>query len=448
MYKKIEYMGYTDFIAAIDLGTSRMVGMVGKKNEQGVLSIIAYEVENSATCIRRGCVYNVEETANKIKRLIRKLENKLQGATIAKVYVGVSGQSIRTIEHTVPKVLGTDGVVTEEVIKSLYEECCTYRPDMLDVLAAVSPVYYLDDKPELNPVGVPCGRIEARYKLIVGRPSLKRNIYKSIAERAQIEIAGIVVSPLALAYAVLSEDERDLGCALIGFGAGVTTLTVFKNNQLKNITVIPFGSNLITKDITSLHLVEAEAERLKITYGSAMMEPDSEQTVQINAADGMGIRDLKLSDLNNIVEARVDEILENVYARLDELGLNNSLGAGIVITGGAAALKNLQEVIRKRLNLPVRYGATRKSLLEPREPLSGNPEYAVAIGLLLQGNKNCAAYIVPKEPVTAPPTDPVPDPDTEPVKPVKKKKNNSIFGGWGKKIDDMTKSLFDEEESK
>ncbi|MCC8170653.1 MAG: cell division protein FtsA [Parabacteroides sp.] len=440
-------MGYTDFIAAIDLGTSRMVGMVGKKNEQGVLSIIAYEVENSATCIRRGCVYNVEETANKIKRLIRKLENKLQGIAIGKVYVGVGGQSIRTIEHTVPKVLGADGVVTEDVIKSLYEECCNYRPDMLDVLAAVSPVYYLDDRPELNPVGVPCSRIEARYKLIVGRPSLRRNIYKSIAERAQVEIAGVIVSPLALAYAVLSEDERDLGCALIGFGAGVTTLTVFKNNQLKNITVIPFGSNLITKDILSLHLVEPEAERLKITYGSAVMDPDSEQVVQINSADGLGIRDLKLSDLNNIVEARIDEILENVYARLDELGLNNSLGAGVIITGGGAALKNLQEVIRQRLNLPVRYGATRKSLLEPREPLAGNPEYAVAIGLLLQGNKNCAAPAPVKEPVPEPETK-TPEVDPEPVKLSKKKKNGGIFGGWGKRIDDMTKSLFDDEETR
>ena len=441
-------MGYTDFIAAIDLGTSRMVGMVGKKNEQGILSIIAYEVENSATCIRRGCVYNVEETANKIKRLVRKLENKLQGATVGKVYVGIGGQSIKTIEHTVPRVLGTDGVVTEEIIKSLYEECGSYRPDMLDVLAAVSPVYYLDDKPELNPVGVPCNRIEARYKLIVGRPSLKRNVYKSIAERAQIEIAGVMVSPLALANAVLSDDERDLGCALIGFGAGVTTLSVFKNNQLKSLTVIPFGSNLITKDITSLNLVEQEAERLKITYGSAVMDPESEQTIQINSADGMGIRDLKLADLNNIVEARIEEILENVYARLDETGLSNSLGAGIVITGGGAALKNLTEVIRKRLNLPVRYAATRKSLLEPREPLAGNPEYAVAIGLLLQGTQNCAAYVAPKPEPTPAPVDKAPEPEPDLVKQPKKKKNNGLFGGWSKKIDDMTKSLFDDEETK
>ena len=129
-------MAYTDFIAAIDLGTSHMVGMVGTKNATGALSIIAYEVENSGTCIRRGCVYNVKETASKIRRLILKLENKLGGAKIGQVYVGLGGQSLRSIEHTVCKVLGTEGVVTEEIIDSLYQECKDYRPDMLTVLDA------------------------------------------------------------------------------------------------------------------------------------------------------------------------------------------------------------------------------------------------------------------------------------------------------------------------
>lgn len=191
-------MTYTDFIAAIDLGSSHMVGMVGVKDASGSLSVINYEVESSSSCIRRGCVYNVKETASKIKRLILKLENKLNGAKIGKVYIGLGGQSIRSIDHTVCKVLGTEGVVTESIIESLYQECLTYRPEMLSVLDVVSPSYYLDDRLESNPVGVSCSRIEARYKLIVGRPSLKLNVINSIAEQANIEVAGILVSPLAL----------------------------------------------------------------------------------------------------------------------------------------------------------------------------------------------------------------------------------------------------------
>ncbi|MCC8143365.1 MAG: cell division protein FtsA [Tannerellaceae bacterium] len=445
-------MAYTDFIAAIDLGSSHIVGMAGVKSTTGTISIIAHEVESSSTCIRRGCVYNVEETANKIKRLVLKLENKLQGTRIRKVYVGIGGQSLRSIDHTVPKILGTDGVVTEEVIASLYQECRNYRPDMLDVLAAVSPTYFLDDKPEPNPVGIPCNRIEARYKLIVGRPSLRRYVINSIAERAKIEIAGIIVSPLALSDAVLSDSEKDLGCALIGFGAGVTTLTVYKAGKLICLSVIPFGSNLITRDITSLHLVEAEAERVKKAYGSALMEKDSEQTIQVSSADGMGLREIKLADLNNVVEARVKEILENVYARLDETGLTNSLGAGIVVTGGAGVLKNLTDVIRERMKMSVRFSAVRKGIVENANPIAGNPEYAVAIGLLMKGSENCALYVPPRVVEPEPPKvevkeEPKTVANSFKKKPEKqKKKGPSIFGSWKKNFDNMAKGLFDDED--
>lgn len=450
-------MAYTDFIAAIDLGTSRIVGMVGKKNEYGVLSIIAYEVENSASCIRRGCVYNVEETANKIKRLVLKLENKLQGTKIAKVYVGIGGQSLRSINHTVPRVLGTEGVVTDEIIQSLYAECLNYHPDMLDVLAAVSPAYFLDNKPEANPVGIPCTRIEVKYKLIVGRPSLKRHIINSISERAQIKIAGIIVSPLALGDAVLNDDERDLGCALIGFGAGVTSLTVYKGGKLVHLSVIPMGSNLITRDITSLHLPESEAERVKQTYGSAMMDQDNDQSIQVSMADGHGMREIKLSELNNVVEARMGEILENVYARMESIGLEGSLGAGIIITGGGAALKSLPEVIRKRMKMEVRYSATRRGIVASGDLEAGNPSYAVAVGLVMHGTENCAGYIPPtyiSEPestfseekgeafVVETPVEKVTKPKPE------KKKGGGLFKDLSSKFDSMTKNLFDDSEGK
>ena len=449
-------MAYTDFIAAIDLGSSHMVGMVGTKGPSGALSIIAYEVENSETCIRRGCVYNVEGTAFKIKRLLQKLETKLHGSKIGKVYVGIGGQSLRTIDHTVPRILGAEGVVTEEIIQALFKECNEYHPDLLDVLGAVSPVYFLDEKPEPDPVGIPCSRIEARYKLVVGRPSLKRYVLNSIEDRARVEIADLIVSPLALGDVVLTDNEKDLGCALIGFGAGVTTLTVYKAGKLVNLSVIPFGGNLITRDVTSLHLVEAEAERVKLTYGSAMMGTDNEMTIQVSSADGMGLREIKLADLNNVIEARVKEILENVYARLEATGLINGLGAGIVITGGGAALKNLPELIRDRLKMDVRYSTVRKGVVENGEMVANNPQYAVAVGLLMKGTENCAMYIPPKpvdpEPVQVeeevePEQKKVVTPEPPKKKPEKeKKKGPGLFGTWKRNIDNMAKGLFDDEE--
>ena len=234
-----------------------MVGMVGTKDATGALSIIAYEVENTSTGIRRGYVYNVKDAATNIKRLILKLENKLDGAKISKVYVGIGGQSIRSLDHVVSRVLGAEGVVTEEIIDGLYAECKAFRPDMLAVLDVVAPAYMVDGKPEPNPVGVLCNRIEARYKLIVGRPAIRLNVVNSVEQVAKVDIAGIQIAPLALGDVLLSESDKDLGCALVNFGAGVTSVTTYKGGQLANLSVIPLGSNLITKDITTLRVVES-----------------------------------------------------------------------------------------------------------------------------------------------------------------------------------------------
>ena len=296
-------MAYTDFIAAIDLGSSHMVGMVGTKGPAGTLSIIAYEVENSDTCIRRGCVYNIKDAAGKIVRLIRKLENKLGGSRIGKVYIGVGGQSLRSINHAVSRVLGS-GTVTEEVLKELDQECRQYRPDMLDVLDIAAPVYYLDNQPETHPVGLGCSRIEARYKLLVGRPSLRHAVTTNMSEQIKLDVAGAVVAPLALADLILTEQEKLKGCALIDFGAGVTSVTMYKDGSLAGLYVIPLGSHLITRDLTSLGMPEKEAERVKRTYGNAIWEKDNEQQmVTVDLADGQHSSEIKLSDINMVVEA-------------------------------------------------------------------------------------------------------------------------------------------------
>lgn len=392
-------MAYSDFIAVIDLGTAHLVGMVGTKNpNSGLLTIIAHEVENSGTGIRRGTVFNIEETAASIKRLIKALNIKLNGGKIAKVYVGIGGQSIHSIDHSVIKEVVEEGVVTEEIKDILLEECRAYNPKGLDVLDIVSPTYYVDNKLESNPVGIPFKKIEARYKLIVGRPSLRRHIESSIADRAQVKVAGIFISPLALADVVLSDDEKQLGCALIDFGAGVTSLTVYKGGNLVNLCVIPFGGHLITRDLTSLSLIESEAERIKITYSSAIVDKEDESSVQVNSIDGVGVRELRMMDINYVVESRINEILENVFAQLEADDTLKTLGAGIIITGGASNLRNLVETMQKRLKMEVRYATLRKGVLERNDLIASDMNYAVAIGLLMQGDENCALVVAPPKP--------------------------------------------------
>jgi len=387
-------MAYTDFIAAIDLGSSHMVGMVGTKGLSGTLSIIAYEVENSDTCIRRGCVYSIKETASKIKRIILKLENKLGGARINKVYIGVGGQFVRSIDHVVSKVLD-NGTVTEETLQELRKKCNLYRPDMLDVLKVVSPVYFLDNKQEENPVGISCSRLEARYKLIVGRPSLRHAVTMNMADQIGVKVADVIVSPLALANLILTNKEKEQGCALIDFGGGVTSVSIFKSKHLVSLSVIPLGSDLITSDLMMLDMPEMEAERIKSTYGNAIWEKDSDQeSVSIDLADGQHTKEIKRSEINLIVEARVREIIENVYARLADAGVIKNLGCGMVIAGNGAALRNLREALTDRCKMDVRYASVRRDCIEAGEMIANNPEFTTAAALLLEGTENCAQQVV------------------------------------------------------
>ncbi len=389
-------MAYTDFIAAIDLGSSHMVGMVGTKDPAGTLSIIAYEVENSDTCIRRGCVYNIKDAAGKIVRLIRKLENKLGGSRIGKIYIGVGGQSLRSINHAVSRVLGS-GTVTGEVLKELDQECRQYRPDMLDVLDVAAPVYFLDNQPETHPVGLGCSRIEAHYKLLVGRPSLRHAVTTNMSEQIKLDVAGAVVAPLALADLILTEQEKLKGCALIDFGAGVTSVTLYKDGSLAGLYVIPLGSHLITRDLMSLGMPEKEAERVKRTYGNAIWEKDNEQQmVTVDLADGQHSSEIKLSDINMVVEARSREIIENIYARLEDTGVAKEPGYSIVIAGNGAALKNMREALSERFKMDVRYASVRKDLIADGEMIANNPEYTTAVALLLKGTENCALYTAPE----------------------------------------------------
>lgn len=440
-------MTHTDYIVAIDLGTSHLVGMVGQKNSSGTMSILAWEIEDSASCIRRGCVYNVEETAQRVHRLVLKLQNKLSsklpGFRIEKVYIGVGGQSLRSIDHAEVRTLSADEVVTEDDINALDEQCHSYRPDMLDVLGISSPVYYLDDKYAQNPVGIPCKRIEARFKLIVGRPSIRKFIVSSI-ERAKMSLAGIIVSPLALADVVLSQNEKDLGCALINFGAGVTSVVVYRGGNLIHLSVIPFGGKLITKDLMNLHLVETEAERVKITYGSALLDKNKEGMISLGATDGAGMREIEQSEINMIVEARAKEIVENVYARVEATNEMDSLGAGVILTGGASALKNLQELIQDRFKQSVRYASIRKKWLENSEEMLGNPDYMTAISLLIKGTENCASYIVPKAVEIVEDEDEEEDVKEE-VKPEKPKKTKTPKESKMPNLFNKLKGLFDED---
>lgn len=378
----------TDYIVAIDLGTSHITGIVGERNADGTFSIVACEAVDPASCIRRGIIYNRDNTAVHISNLLKKLESHLSGSFIDKVYIGVGGQSLHTIEHVEAKNIAEGAAITNEDIDALKKQCEEYSPDLQDVLDIVPAVFYVDGRRDTKPAGVPCKRFEAHYKLVVGRSSIRRDIVKSVSELAGKELAGIIVSPLALADAMLSQEEKELGCALVDFGAGVTSVSVYKNGDLQNMSVIPLGGNLITRDIASLQLTEAEAEKLKREPGSAVLQKEDEEGVVHVDMEGTD-REIAIKDLNAVIEGRAKEIVENLYARISEVTELKSLGSGIVLAGGAAELRNLPELVKEKCKVKVRHSAIRSGLVRGADNMLGNPLHMTAISLMLKGTEQC-----------------------------------------------------------
>ena len=379
-----------DYITAIDLGTSHLTGIVGEKNENGTFSIVACETAETDNCLQRGIIYNSDNTAKQVGDLIRRLESRLKGVYIDKLYVGVGGQSLRTINHIEAMDIPEGTTVTEEDIDFLKEKCMKYKPDLTDVLGMAPAVFYHDDQKDSNPVGVLCKRLEAHYKVVVGRQSIRNSIKNSIEAINGKELVGIIVSPLALADAVLSPNDRELGCALVDFGAGVTSVSVFKDGDLQHLCVIPLGGKLITRDITTLQLPETDAERLKKEKGSAIYFKEDENKaikIEIDNSD----REVKLSDLNAIIEGRAREIVENVHARISDVIDFRQLGSGIIYAGRAAELSNLPELLKERCSVKVRPAVIHGELVQGADEMLGNQLYMMAISLMMKGTKPCVS---------------------------------------------------------
>ena len=371
------------FIAAIDLGTSKITGVVGRRNENNVISVLACETIPSDQCIRRGLVYNIEETGAKVRKLISLLENRLS-RKIGKVYISIAGQSLHTVDLRERMQLSPSGIVTAEIIAQLRKEAEKYNPEMAGRYAIADVEYFLDGKPEKNPVGITCSIIEANYKMVVGRPNIIANIQKSIRDRTQVDIAGYTVGALASAAIALNEEEKELGCAFIDFGAGTTTLSIYKGGILRRMVVVPFGGRTITKDICELNFIESDAEQYKIKFGKAHENQDN-----LLSSPFFSKPDIDLVELNKVIRMRIDEIVANLKEQIELSGYNGQLGAGIVMTGGASQLKNLDIYLTEKLKMPVRQASAKKSFINNFPELANDPSLTQALGLLLFGTEDC-----------------------------------------------------------
>ena len=381
-------MATTEFIAAIELGSSKITGVAGKKNSDGSMQVLAYAQEDSSTFIRKGVIFNLDKTAQSLTSIINRLEGELKNS-IAKVYVGIGGQSLRTVRNVVSRDLEEEAIISEELVSAIGDENIAIPVVDMDILDVAPQEYKVGNNLQANPVGLIGSHIEGRFLNIVARASVRKNL-EHCFQQAKIDIADQLIAPLVTANAVLTESERRSGCALIDFGADTTTISVYKNNILRFLTVLPLGGNSITRDITTLQMEEEEAERLKKAYGDALYEEDPEQEEATCKLDDDN-RIIKVADLNNIIEARAEEIVANVWNQIQLSSYEDKLLAGIILTGGAANLKNLDETLRKRSKIEkIRMAKLpRNTVHASNNILKKDGSQNTLFGLLFEGNQNC-----------------------------------------------------------
>ena len=377
-------MTQSDFIAVIDLGTSKIKGVVGRKNENNVISIMDSEIIDSGNSVRRGMVYNIEEAGAIIRKMLTLLENSI-GDKIGKVYVSLTGQSLHTLEFRERVMLSSGGIVTQDVVDQLNSSAIKYTPDLQKNYAVADVEYYIDSKTEKNPVGVTGSEVEASFQIVVGRPNLLSNIEKSVTGKAKLPIADYIVGALASAAVTLNEEEKELGCVFIDFGAGTTSVSVYKDGILRRFVVIPFGGKSITKDISALNFTENDAEQLKIKFGKAIETHES----PFFSSPFSSKPDIDLTELNRVIGLRLDEITANIIEQIHLSGYENKLGAGVIITGGASQLKNLTEYLVQKFKMPVRRATAKKSYINNAPELISNPSFTQALGMLLIGEESC-----------------------------------------------------------
>ena len=335
-----------DFIVAIELGSSKVTGIAGQKKPDGSISVLALVKENSSSFIRKGVVYNIDKTAQCLTNIVKKLEGQLK-THITQVFVGVGGQSIRSVRNVVTRELPADTIITQEMVIELMEANRNLDYPDQKILDVAEQEYKVDNQLQLDPVGIRASRLEGNYLNILERKSFFQNLNKCF-ETAGIKVVEMYLAPLALANAVLTEAEKRSGCALVDIGADTTTVSVFSKNVLRHLAVIPLGSNNITKDIASLQMEESEAEKMKLKYASAYTDNnDIDDTLKYSIDQDRQVDCRKFID---IVEGRLEEIVLNVREQIPNEYYDKLLG-GIILTGGGANMKNIEKAFKLQTHI-------------------------------------------------------------------------------------------------
>lgn len=374
----------------LDIGTTKIVAMIGRKNEYGKLEVLGIGKAKSLG-VKRGVVSNITQTIQSIQQAVDEAQS-VSGLTIESVVVGIAGQHIRSLHHS-DYITRTksDEVIDESDIESLVGQ--VHKLVMLpgeEIIHVLPQDFKVDSQSDIKePIGMYGGRLEANFHVVVGQVSSIRNIGRCV-KSAGLNLSHITLEPLASSSAVLSQEEKEAGVALIDIGGGTTDLAIFKDGIIRHTAVIPFGGNVITDDIKEgCSIIEKQAELLKVKFGSAWPGENKEtEIVSIPGLRGREPKEITLKNLSKIIHARVQEIIEHVYLEIKNYGHETQKGkliAGIVLTGGGSELKHLRQLVEYITGMDVRIGYPNEHLAGDSDDVLSSPSYATAVGLLMEG---------------------------------------------------------------
>jgi len=376
-----------DLIVALDIGTSKVCAVAGRKNEHGKLEILGLGKVDSIG-VMRGVVTNIEKTVQAISGAVAAAERQAK-QTFRVVHVGIAGQHIKSLHHR--------GMLTRE---NMHSEIDSKDIDKLvgdmhrlvlppgDKILHVIPQEYTVDNEQgiIDPIGMSGVRLEGNFHIITGQITASNNITKCV-KKAGYQVADITLEPIASADSVLSEEEKEAGVALVDIGGGTTDISVFYEGILRYTAVIPFGGEVITKDIKEgCTVMKHQAEKLKVKFGSALAdEVFDNRVIAIPGLKGRDPKEISEKNLALIIQARVEEILDYVVWQIRRSGFERKLIGGIVLTGGGALLKDIDKLTEFHTGMTARVGIPSEHLAHGNSETVYSPVYSTAIGLLLKG---------------------------------------------------------------
>ncbi|OIP31660.1 MAG: cell division protein FtsA [Deltaproteobacteria bacterium CG2_30_63_29] len=375
-----------DLLVGLDIGTTKVCAIIGEVTENGI-DIIGIGTQPSKG-LRKGVVINIDSTVNSIKRAVEEAE-LMAGCEVSHVFAGIAGGHIKGFNSTgVVAVRDRESVKQSDIVRVIDAAKAVAIPLDREVLHVIPQEYIIDEQDGIHePVGMSGVRLEAKVHIVTGSVTSAQNIVKC-ANRCNLNVSDIVLEQLASSEAVLSDDEKELGCAMVDIGGGTTDIAIWSKGTIVHTSVLSVGGNHLTNDIAvGLRTPMAEAERIKQRGGCAMVSMiGADETIEVPSVGGRAPRELPRRILAEIIEPRVEEIFALVFREIEQSGYADLIASGVVITGGTTILEGMPELAEQVLQMPVRRGLPRGvgGLVD----VVKSPKYATGVGLVLYGAKN------------------------------------------------------------